>query len=183
MIKFLLKFTLPLFFSFSASAGLITTDLVNDYEKNDLTFITYGGYDWTWASSVSTTNFSATDPTTGKWVDNVFDDPTTRAGWMSIPAAQLLDIEVKRLFSSLELDLFKRNGKLIQSAAYWNSHFVHVDVDDFNKRVGIKGADGYVFEENDTFYVRKSVAVPEPSTLFVFAIGLLALTLRKRLTH
>jgi hypothetical protein len=176
MIKYTLKLilTFSLLFSSASFAGYITTDLTSD------TYITYKGYDWTWAAPISTTNFSDIDPTTGEWVDNIFEDPTVHIGWMAI-----IDTNIKQLFAELTLSDFQRNGQIIQSVAYWNSHFVHVDIADFNIKVGVKGADGYTNETNDTFYVRnianRPVAqVPEPSTLMIFAIALIALSLRKR---
>ncbi|MBA6352297.1 PEP-CTERM sorting domain-containing protein [Colwellia sp. BRX9-1] len=176
MIKFAFKLIVPflLLFSSISFAGYIKTDLAND------TYITYKGYDWTWAAPISTTNFSGIDPTTDEWVDNIFEDPTVHLGWMAI-----IDNDIKQLFTELTLGDFQRNGEIIQSVAYWNSHFVHVDTGDFTVKVGIKGADGYVYEENDTFYVRNIASrpilpVPEPSTIMIFAIALIALSLRKR---
>jgi hypothetical protein len=176
MIKYTFKLILmfSLLFSSASFAGYITADLTDD------TYITYKGYDWTWAAPVSVTNLSGIDPTTDVDVDNVFEDPTVHTGWMAI-----IDNEIKKLFAELTLSHFQRNGEIIQSVAYWNSHFVHVDIADFNIKVGVKGADGYIYEENDTFYVRDiadrpTAQVPEPSTLMIFAIALIALSMRKR---
>lgn len=169
MIKFTIKYFIALCFLASSQvfAGYITTDLTED------TYITYKGYDWTWASSVNATLFSGLNPADDQWVENVFQDPTAHEGWMAI-----VDAEIKAIFAELTLEQFQKNGQVIQSAAYWNSHFVHVDVANFNERAGIKGGGAEYFE---TFYVRVSTPanVPEPSTLLIFAFGLLGLSVRK----
>lgn len=178
MIKSTLKLLILLLLLVSSRsfAGYIATDLTDD------TYITYGGYDWTWAAPVSVTNLSGIDPTTNEWVDNVFEDPSVHIGWMAIVSPEL-----KLLFDELTLTDFKRpNGEIIQSVAYWNSHFVHVDEGNFDIRVGVKGPDGYLDEVSDTFYVRSSVVnvrivVPEPATLLVFSVGLFAFACRKRI--
>jgi len=112
MIKFTLKLLLPLLLviSNSAFAGLITTDLTKD------TYITYQGYDWTWASPVNTSIYKGTDPTHNEYVTNVFEDPSFHAGWMFIEGSKL-----KELFLQLTLADFQRNGEIVQSVAYWNS--------------------------------------------------------------
>ena len=46
--------------------------------------------------------------------------------------------ELELLFSTLTLADFQRDGRVIQSAAYWNSHFTHIDTFNFNSRSGIK---------------------------------------------
>lgn len=181
MIKSALKLLIAfmLLVASRAFAGYITTDLSED------TYITYAGYDWTWAAPVSVTNLSGLDPTTDVWVDNVFENPDVHLGWMAI-----VGVELEQLFSELTLIDFKRNGNIIQSVAYWNSHFIHVDEVDFDTRVGVKGPDGYLNEESETFYVRSSVInaptptdVPEPTTLFIFSVGLFAFILRKCMTQ
>ena len=178
MIKFASKLlcSFLLLLSSSSFAGFITTDLAED------TYVTYGGYDWTWVSSVNSTNFEGTNPADGQFVTNVLEDPTAHAGWMFIQGTEL-----ETLFSQLTLSQFQVNGEIIQSAAYWNSHFVHVDVFDFNNKSGVKVADGSIFDFYDTFYVRASLSpvspvtsVPEPTTLFIFGIGLVGFGLRQR---
>lgn len=155
-------------------ATLITTPITEDLAAD--TYITYQGYDWTWAAPINTTNYSDNDPTTGVWVDNVFEDASFHTGWMYIDTPEL-----NALFSTLTLaDFTNSNNEIIQSVAYWNSHFVHVDTGDFNQRSGVKSADVGA-ENNETFYVRVAVAqVPEPTTLFIFAASLLGFSIRKR---
>lgn len=176
MIRYSFKLIIGLFLLISGStfAGYIETDLSAD------TYISYGGYDWTWASSVNTTTFEGEDPTTGLFVTNTFEDPTVHAGWMFVEGNEL-----QTLFSELMFTDFQRNGMVVQSAAYWNSDFVHVDVFNFSERSGVKTPDGSVQNYFETFYVRASntqapATVPEPTTLFIFAAGLVGFALRKR---
>jgi hypothetical protein len=176
MIKFTFKLLIAalLLVSSSSFAGYIATDLTED------TYITYGGYDWTWAAPVNTTNFEGINPANNEWVTNVFEDPTVHDGWGFIEGSEL-----ELLFSELTIEHFKRvtDGTIIQSAAYWNSHFTHVDEVNFDDRSGLKEVDGHTFNYYETFYVRSAVAkVPEPTTLFIFAAGLFGFALRKRMT-
>jgi len=64
--------------------------------------------------------------------------------------------------------------------------FVHVDISDFESgsKSGVKTVEGSSDENYETFYVRASLPeaaqVPEPTTLFIFAAGLVGFALRKR---
>jgi hypothetical protein len=179
MIKFTLKLLLPLLLLITNStfAGVIITDLTED------TYITYQGYDWTWASSVNTTLNSVTVfGETTEAEENRFEDANFHAGWMEIVTPEL---EV--LFRELTIELFtKANGDFIHSVTYWNSIYTHVDAIDFDTRLGAKNDDSDSDTDYfETFYVRTAVVpavaqVPEPTTLFIFAAGLLGFTLRKR---
>jgi hypothetical protein len=175
-VVLMIKSTLTLivllfFFSSNAAASLITGDLPED------TYFEYGGYDWTWASPVNSTLFTGLDPTTDLWVDeNVLEAPTFRSGWMYITGSEL-----EQLFSELTLANFQSNGGLIQSAAYWNSHFTHVDDFNFSEKSSLPVAQFAFGDHYETFYVRASVVdVPEPTSLLIFAIGLMGLALRKK---
>ncbi|AWB58980.1 PEP-CTERM sorting domain-containing protein [Colwellia sp. Arc7-D] len=179
MIKFTLKLLFPLLLliSNSAIAGLITTDLTRD------TYITYKGYDWTWASTINTTLYS--DSAFGEEEDpeeNTFKDADFHAGWMVI-----VGIELEGLFGELKLTNFtKTNGDFIHSLSYWNSIYTEVFAGGFAYRIGAKNDEkDSETRTYDTFYVRSSVAqapavVPEPTTLFIFGAGLLGFALRKR---
>lgn len=190
MIKFVLKTFIAISFiaSSTALAGLISDDLVNDFENDNLTFITYQGYDWTWASTVNIGEYSVTDPTDfSNTITNTFEDASFRAdtGWMTFDK----DSDLQTLFMQLTIEDFTYKGEIIQSIEYWNSEFTDVsaaDINNFNvgRRSGEKRADSMPnFTLYETFYVRKSVAVPEPSALFIFSLGLFALALRKRLAR
>jgi len=171
MIKSILKvlFSLVLFTSNQAYAGLMTANL------SENSYITYGGYDWTWASPVNTTKFEGIDPATHLFVTNLFKDPSAHAGWFFIEGNEL-----EGLFSTLTLADFQRNGRVIQSAAYWNSHFTHIDTVNFNSRSGIKSLKGSVVNYYDTFYVRvATIKVPEPTSLLILAAALLGFIRRK----
>ena len=179
MIKFTSKLlcSFLLLLSSSSFAGFITTDLAED------TYITYGGYDWTWASSVNSSNFEYKNTADGELITNILEDPTAHAGWMFIQGAEL-----ETLFAQLTLSQFQVNGEIIQSAAYWNSHLIHVDVEDFGFKSGVKVADNSLLNFSETFYVRASLpalvlpaaSVPEPTTLFIFGAALLGFGIRKR---
>jgi hypothetical protein len=174
MIKFTLKVVLAILLIISSNvfAGYITSDLTKD------TYISHSGYDWTWAAPINTTNYEGLN-SENEWVMNVFEDASVHTGWMFIEGAEL-----ELLFSQLTLADFQINGLVIQSVAYWNSEFTHVDIFDFLNKSGVKSADGGVFDYYETFYVRASVAsvdVPEPSTLMSFTLGLIALVSKKKL--
>ncbi|SEK95661.1 PEP-CTERM protein-sorting domain-containing protein [Colwellia chukchiensis] len=159
-------------------AGYITTDLSED------TYITYQNYDWTWASPVNSTFFEGVNPSNNEYVKNEFQDPTAHAGWMFIQGSEL-----EALFAQLTIDLFKRaDGSIIHSAAYWNSHFTHVDEGDFDFKFGIKRTDTLAFDYYETFYVRATPAnlpttVPEPSSVFILALGLFAMVAQRQITR
>ena len=171
MIKSILKvlFSIFLFASNPAFASLITSNLA------DNSYITYGGYDWTWASPVNTTKYEGIDPATKLFVTNLFKDPSAHAGWFFIEGNEL-----ELLFSTLTLADFQRDGRVIQSAAYWNSHFTHIDTFNFNSRSGLKSLEGSVVNYYETFYVRVATTkVLEPSSLLMLAAALLGFIWRK----
>lgn len=187
MIKSTLKF-ISIFFFFASShvyASFITSDLA----KN--TFITHGGYDWTWASPVNVTDYNRSDFVNGQitQITNTFKDADFHTGWMEV-VNSVANPNLEQLFSKLTLDLFTdANGNIIHSVAYWNSNFTDVNKAQFNTRLGKKNDTAnsplFYFE---TFYVRASLPskptvakVPEPTTLFIFGIGLLGFALRKRM--
>jgi hypothetical protein len=159
-----------------AIAGIITADLPEN------TYITYGGYDWTWASPVSVTNYSY-DFFNGIElvpVENYFADPTAHQGWMFISD------ELGILFENLTLEDFTdTNDDIIHSFSYWNSHFNNVsqaDIINFDIReyYNLKMLeDGHRAKNYETFYVRVAVTnIPEPLTIVFFTLGLITLTIR-----
>lgn len=190
MINSSLKFISVLCFllTSSAFAGYIATDLTED------TYITYKGYDWTWASSVNVTNYEKSDFFTGEVVSNTFENASVHSGWMSFTTGSDLDT----IFQELTLSNFLRGDVAIQSFAYWNSYFDEVDsvfqvghvnfnALEFGLRSGLKDDTGS-FENNETFYVRASLSpsqpatpVPEPTTLFIFGIGLVGFAFRQKI--
>ncbi|MFT6208765.1 MAG: hypothetical protein ACJA0T_002689 [Colwellia sp.] len=171
MIKSILNvlFSICIFISNQAFAGPITANLTEN------SYITYGGYDWTWASPVNTTKYEGIDPVTNLFVTNIFKDPSAHAGWLFIEGNKL-----EGLFSTLTLADFKRNGRVIHSAAYWNSDFTHIDTFNFNSRSGIKSLEGSVVNYYETFYVRiATTKVPEPTSLLILVAALLGFIWRK----
>jgi hypothetical protein len=178
MIKLIKKFVFPLLFLVSSStfAGLITTDLAEN------TYISHEGYDWTWASPVNITTQTFGGGFGQLAFTNIFEDANFHAGWMDFD--EINDPDIYTLFEALTLGHFTRSdGSIIHSAAYWNSYYTEVDSTQaqFADRKGQK-FESDIYEQFETFYVRATPPsqVPEPSTIMVFAIALIALSLRKR---
>jgi hypothetical protein len=151
------------------NASLIATDLPEH------TYISYAGYDWTWVAPVSSTEFVFDSGNS----TNILQDPNFYAGWMFIVGEELTS-----LFDDLSIAHFTDiNGDIIQSTAYWNSHFEHVDVYDFisgDHYNYAKVAFNHPYVNFETFYVRKSLEkVPEPFMLVVFAMGLMIFVSRR----
>jgi hypothetical protein len=187
MIKLITKIlvALSIFAASLANAGLITTDLTED------AYITYNNIDWTWASPVNTAS----------WGTNTLYGPELHAGWRY---ASLTELDVIR--STLTLSAFTKkdeqnNDVYIQSVEYWNDVFISL-TEDVNPEssVSITNFIGGYISSDPTYYVnsglgevnyferfyvrdiadRPTAQVPEPSTLMIFAIALIALSLRKR---
>ena len=161
--------------SSSAYSGAITTDLTED------TYFTYGGYDWTWASSVNVTNYDLFVFGQGA-ISNTFEDASFHNGWMEI-VNSIEHPMLEQLFSELTLANFTDGNDIIHSAGYWNSTFITVDEDQFANRKGQKNPNDLTSDFHfETFYVRASVtSVPEPTTLLIFGAGLLGLGIRKKI--
>ncbi len=182
MIKFSLKLAgfLFLFLSSAAHAGLITDLTENDY-------ITMGELDWAWASTVNVNVHNATG--------NILSVPGDDFGWRYATIGEL-SVFKSDLPTALALLKYEDvNGVIAYKNAlsYWNDVILELelgvlffginnDIDDFN--------DGFINSELTldpgefdylTFYVRNTPSdVPEPSTILIFAIALIALSLRKR---
>jgi len=182
MIKYSLKLAAFFFLllSSTAHAGLITDLTENDY-------ITIGELDWAWASTVNVNDHNATG--------NILSAPGGDFGWDYATTSQL-NVFKSDLPTALSLLKYEdANGVIAYKNAlsYWNDTILELelgvlffginnDIDDFN--------DGFINSEltSDpgqfdylTFYVRDTPAdVPEPSTILIFAIALIALSLRKR---
>jgi hypothetical protein len=156
------------FISQQAMASIITADLPEN------TYISYAGYDWTWASPVSSTEYVFDDGDS----TNILQDPNFHMGWMFIVGENLTT-----LFDNLSLsDFTDINGDYIQSAAYWNSHIIHVDPADYDDgryyNLATEPTEDH-YANYETFYVRVAVTnIPEPLTIVIFTLGLFTLTIR-----
>jgi len=146
-----------------ASATLITTDLADD------TYITVNGIDWTWASSVNSEIFGS----------NQLMAPSFH-GWRFAT-----EEEITFLKTSLTLADFTRDdGTYIHSTDYWNTQMFDINtlnfIDDAVSSQWVpEGAFNSYFE---TFYVRaaQTTPVPEPTSIAIFGLGLIALVCRKK---
>lgn len=176
MIKFIFKLCVIFSFIFASTskATLITTELT------DNNYINYNGLDIAWVSPVNYPLIglsSLLGPNTLYAPNALHIDE----GWR-FASQEELDI-----IKSLTLDHFfhyeDSNIKYYKNAVeYWNTDYIHIDIDDFvSGRIhsdwGTSNPVNFGFE---TFYVR-TTEVPEPSTLMVFALGLIALVSKKRL--
>jgi hypothetical protein len=181
MIKFSLKLAgfLALFLSSVVHAGLITSDLTED------NYVTIGELDWAWASSVNV-RYDAV-------LDNTLYDPDFHIGWRY---ATVSELALFKSNSALALSYFAYKDVVTGDTAYkhalsyWNSNideltltrqfFIPTDIEDFTEgRVQSAILDSPTHYNDQTFYVR-SAQVPEPSTIMIFAIALIALSMRKR---
>jgi hypothetical protein len=187
MIKFISKFlvVLSIITAGVANAGIITTDLTED------TYITSNDIDWTWASPINVT-------TRG---NNTLYGPDFHMGWR-----YATDIELQYLKDTLTLSDFAKKDALgnvvkdslgnvvyINSIEYWNTDLTTLiagDIDNFNNdaiksQLSITMPELFTQWYFETFYVRNTVTgntqVPEPSTFMIFAIALIALSIKKRM--
>jgi len=192
----ILIFIMSFFFSNTSNAALITNSSLLTSEHY-VTYVDVGvTIDFAWASSVNVEYWGDPDLDTS----NRLYAPDLHQGW-GYASASDLDI----LLNNFDLDDFiNTDGTYIQAVSFWNTVF-----DDIVLRLNIGGVD-MVFDGNlsdytdgkvssswvstgvdgssiqggghETFYVRRTItSVPEPSTLMIFALGLIALASRKRL--
>jgi len=187
MIKLSLKFVsfFVLFLSSMAHAGLIE-ELVpgsgimvcSTYDQTDgaciieepipdMLIITKDKYQWVWASGVNTEIYSL----------NTLRAPdffSERKGWrFATEVDELVEL------ATLTLADFTNGNELLHAALYWNTWLMSVSPEAFeDEHLASVWVDGSVY---DTFYLRDIPSeVPEPSTLLIFAIALITLSLRKR---
>ena len=167
MIKYSLKLAtiLFLFLSTVAHAGLITSDLSED------NYITVGDLDWAWASPVNVPSV----------FENTLYAPSLHNGWRYAEANELLILQSLTL---ADFEVRDVNGNILyikQAVEYWNDISTHIDISDFNAgmRASVWTTDAQTEYNYETFYVR-NIQVPEPSTLMIFAIALIALSMKKR---
>ena len=180
MIKFSFKLAafFVLFISSVAHAGLIKSDLTED------NYVTIGDLDWTWASSENSS-----------WTGNTIYTPDSiiglagwdREGWRHAEVFELLAFINNRDITNFSYLNAANETVYKNSFIFWNTSLTDitsVDVDAFNAGlietylVGDDNGSSWAYE---TFYVRDTPSdVPEPSTILIFAIALIALSLRKR---
>jgi hypothetical protein len=187
MIKFSLKLAafLVLLLSSVAHAGLIeelapdsgimvctTYDQVGgacimEEEIPDVLIITKDKYQWVWASGVNTESYAL----------NTLRAPdyfSQRKGWR-----YATEFDELAELATLTLADFTNGNETLHAALYWNTWLMSVSLDAFaDNQIASAWVDGSVY---DTFYLRDIPSeVPEPSTILIFAIALIVLSLRKR---
>ena len=187
MIKFSFKLAafFVLFISSVAHAGLIKSDLTVD------NYVTIGDLDWTWASSENASHPGNTiySPDLILGLPASERDEWERDDWRHATIDELSYFISNRVINIALFSYKNASGDTLykNSFVYWNTFLEEVtsdDVNDFNAGlietylVGDIGGSSWAYE---TFYVRDTPSdVPEPSTLLIFAIALIALSLRKR---
>jgi hypothetical protein len=194
MIKLISNLCIAFVFIFSSvsHATLIISD--DSYISFNL-----GGvdYDVAWASRVNTERYYSLSP----FGTNLLLDPELYDGWGFATPEQLVLLRASSV--KLSEDLTRLDGSYIHAFDYWNDFYSAPDntVDIEAGRIGSQwvwsiNTDGGTYAEDsveqfseisnrtgssyDTFYIRAS-QVPEPSTLMIFALGLIALASKKRL--
>ena len=173
MIKFTKKFYLLIFFFLvgTAQASIITTDLTSD------DYVSYKGLDWAWASPVNAETFGT----------NVLKLPGFHVGWRFATANELNILKSDLGLAAFTKTNSQQQNTYIQAVEYWNTEFVNISESltaefplttmDFGN--GEVWSDWSAPSSYDTFYVRET-PVPEPTTLMIFSMALIALALRKK---
>jgi len=204
MIKFIQRFLIVLSFITAgvANATLITEDLTED------NYVTIGQLDWAWASVINTNGVALNEIYGPTDVFDPALNVTWRyaqADELSAFIALILDNTDHYLDLFTLKDEFGNTLKDDQNRVqykhaipFWNSAYEDVysgsggNVDNFlagkiNSKVSTFSGSFNPFVASpedwyyETFYVRNTTAqVPEPSTIMIFAIALIALSMRKR---
>ncbi len=189
MFKFIKKSSFILTFllgSFVVNANLM--QLTN----NDYITVDHGNnnlIDWAWASSNSVEYYYVTEMNNNglyeTTLDNHFFAPETVTGWR-VATTDEFNYFLGNIFLS---DFTNSDGSYITAHSFWNTNDSVYDSGDFSLRdITSEWIEDSVLDYNqnlipnnywfDTFYVRTHSAdpqpVPEPSTLMIFALGLIA---------
>jgi hypothetical protein len=192
MIKFfvssLIFFIFVSFFSLSQASpitNLTSTELearnyINAEDKLSasllgVNYITRFGYDWAWASPVNVESYVVNAASS---LTNTLYGPGVQKNW-TFASDDLLKILREQLFIE-DFTATDGSGTIIQAAQFFNSYYEDVNVGDFNTKSSQFNSGSSMFNLFETFYVRPS-QVPEPSTLMIFALGLIALVSKKKL--
>jgi len=172
---------------FAGATLLLPSDDIDDATYQ--TYVVYDDRDWAWVSPVNAQFYDCHQEIDNpeNYLTTVLDNsgcvnqllaPQYRDGWRFATESEL-DI----IFNVLTLNSFYdfENDMFIQAAEYWNTNYLNIDYLNFqSNKISGEWSDNKVFE---TFYIRDhdSKPVPEPSTLMIFALGLIALASRKKL--
>lgn len=139
-----------------------------------INYINYKGYDWAWVSSVNIEDFGT----------NTLYAPELQENWQYADDALLTILRTELTVA----DFTAADGTtIIQATDFFNSEIDTVDVpaDGLltaarSELVTTSNPMHVLFQYYETFYVRPA-QVPEPSTLMIFALGLVTLVSKKRL--
>jgi len=183
--------------SSNLSATIITTELSDD------AYITYNGLDWAWAAPVSiqfnncddivlnqenylTTLYTESSPT----CENQLLAAAFHPGWGFFDGTRQ-----ELLLAMPDLSLFDdNNGGYKNAFEYWNTTYSFANfggINAYNITVGRVVSDwttdAWRANNDNNFYYNvlyvrgtQPQPVPEPSTLLIFALGLIALASRKK---
>ncbi len=195
MIKFavniLIAFVFLSFFSVSQATPItnLTQDELDAYDYTNaedhlldsllgVNYINYKGYDWAWVSPVNLEDY---------YGQNTLYAPELHQNWQFADPTLLNILKTELTLA----DFTDSNGNTIHAAQFFNSDFHYVDEDNFDPEPLISSEwispDAFMasfFGQFETFYVRNASEpnpAPEPSTLMIFALGLIALASKKRL--
>ncbi|AAZ27077.1 PEP-CTERM sorting domain-containing protein [Colwellia psychrerythraea] len=175
-------------FPFLASATLL--DLSNDIDDASYqAFITFDDKDWAWVSPVNTQFDGCLQEVDNPedYLTTVLDNsdcanqllaPEYREGWRFATSTEL-----DTVFNILTLNSFYDFDKsmFIQATEYWNTNYIIGD--HLNFQANLISGEWSSNKSFETFYIRdhEADAIPEPSTLIIFALGLFTLVNRKKL--
>jgi hypothetical protein len=182
--------------NFANAEDFLTEDLLN------VKFITLGGWDFVWASPVNIQEYE-------EILTNTLYAPSVQKNWdFAVNHLDALDILINQI--TITHFINPTDDSIIQGTEYFNSDFHYVNEDDFDQRTyEFTPADAdpltKAFEQqSELFFVRNvadrpdapnpdepeapglpgagdPVTVPEPTSLMIFALGLIALSVRVRL--
>lgn len=185
--------------SLYSQASIITTPLPES------SFITYNGIDWAWASPVSIQfdQCNASINNSEAYLTSVMDDPNISCvnqllapsfhdGW------DFFDGTREQLLAAMpDLSLFEdNNGGYINAFDYWNTGYSFSNTGGINPFFVELGyvvsdwtTDAWIADINNVFYYnvlyvrthQDVQSVPEPTTLLIFSLGLIALVTRKKM--
>lgn len=162
-------------------------------ELEGINYVTYNGWDYAWVSPVNSVT----------WSGNTLYAPQLQKNWFNATISDLTgNIDHLSIIKTLGVNFFTKteNGEsyFIHAVEFWNSQFksLALTTNEESSLTSLNFAAGDIVGEInqlgarkkhfDLFYVRNvsdrpaPSQVPEPASLLIFALGLIALSLRVR---